>query len=187
MNNKRRTQAERRAETHGQLLESACRLFGERGYGATSLEDIAADCAVTTRPIYHYFGNKQALFAAVNEQMEGRILQALDTPAGEVLSNWRAFIALCDDPAFRQVVLIDSPAVLGRERWQHSAVTLKAMQTFSDKRSASGELPFRLEILGRMIMAAFAEAAMMVAEAEDVEPAKAEATAVIEQLFSGLN
>ena len=67
MTAKRRSQAERRAETHKLVLASACRLFGERGYAATSLDDIAVDCGVTTRPIYHYFGNKKALFAAVNE------------------------------------------------------------------------------------------------------------------------
>ena len=66
---RRRTQAERREESRQAVLDSACRLFGARGYAATSLEDIAADCGLTIRPIYHYFGNKLALFTAVNEVM----------------------------------------------------------------------------------------------------------------------
>jgi AcrR family transcriptional regulator len=37
----------------------------QHGYAATSLEQIAADAGTTIRPVYHYFGNKQALFEAV--------------------------------------------------------------------------------------------------------------------------
>ena len=40
---RRRTQAERRAETRAAVLESACRLFGSKGYAETSLEEIAAE------------------------------------------------------------------------------------------------------------------------------------------------
>ena len=57
----RRTQAQRREETQQAVLDSASRLFGEKGYAGTSLEEIAADCGLTIRPIYHYFGNKKAL------------------------------------------------------------------------------------------------------------------------------
>ncbi|MEP1470165.1 MAG: helix-turn-helix domain-containing protein [Halieaceae bacterium] len=60
-------------ESSGALLDSATRLFGEQGYHNTSLEDIAADCQLTLRPIYHYFGNKKSLFAAVNKRMEQRM------------------------------------------------------------------------------------------------------------------
>ena len=62
---KRRTQEQRRNESRQAVLDSACRLFGDKGYADTSLEEIAADCGLTIRPIYHYFGNKKALFAAV--------------------------------------------------------------------------------------------------------------------------
>ena len=77
----RRTQADRRAASRRALLESACRHFGARGYAETSLEDIAADCGLTIRPIYHYFGSKESLFAAVNARMEQRVADAI--AAGE--------------------------------------------------------------------------------------------------------
>ena len=75
---RRKTQAQRREESSKAVLESATRLFGEHGYADTSLEQIAEDCGLTIRPIYHYFGNKKALFAAVNDAMEARILEAMD-------------------------------------------------------------------------------------------------------------
>ena len=107
MTTQRRTQAQRRAETSRIVLENAIRLFGERGYGATALEDIAHACDMTTRPIFHYFGNKKALFAAVNDAMEQRILASL-----EVGLNLDAFLGLCEEPGFRRIVLVDAPNIL---------------------------------------------------------------------------
>ena len=108
---RRRTQAERRAETRAAVLESACRLFGRKGYADTSLEEIAAAAGVTIRPIYHYFGGKRELFEAVNAVMEERILASLQEGAGgsganALLAAWRAFLELCRDPEFRRVVLL---------------------------------------------------------------------------------
>ncbi len=98
----RKTQAQRRAESRNAVLESALKLFGERGYESTSLEDIAADCGLTIRPIYHYFGNKKALFAAANDVMEQRLLDSMSEEAGQAArENWSAFLDLCDDPGFR--------------------------------------------------------------------------------------
>ena len=128
---KPRMQAERRTRSCQAVLDSAVRLFGEKGYADASLEEIADDCGLTIRPIYHYFGNKKALFAAVNDVMEQRIIKSMRVDLrGEtrtdIIDNWRAYLDLCDDPAFRRIVLVDSPNVLGRERWPASAVSEKA-------------------------------------------------------------
>ena len=82
---KGRTQAERREESRQALFDSAYRLFGEKGYANCSLEEIAADCGLSIRPIYHYFGSKKSLFAAVNAAAEDRIVAgygSVDTNAG---------------------------------------------------------------------------------------------------------
>lgn len=44
------------------------------------------------------------------------------------MESWRAFLDLCIDSQFRQIVLIDEPNILGRERWLNSAVTIKVRQ-----------------------------------------------------------
>ena len=181
---KRRTQAERRAESQQAVLDSACRLFGEQGYANTSLEEIAADCGLTIRPIYHYFGNKKALFAAVNEQMERRILDLMQPGNHNALANWHGFLELCEDPAFRQVVLIDSPNILGRDRWATSPVTQKAQQDISATAKPSGKQEFRATLLNRVIMGAYAEAALAVAEAEDITMARNEAELLMSKLFT---
>lgn len=184
----RKTQAQRRAQSRQAVLQSATRLFGEKGYAATSLDEIAADCGLTIRPIYHYFGNKKALFAAVNELMEARILASMDVGEGaenraDLLARWRAYLDLCDDPAFRRIVLVDSPNILGRERWNSSAVMEKARAGLSDKRVGSS---VRETLVDRMLMGALTEAALAVAEAEDIDPARQEAESLMDQLLRAL-
>jgi AcrR family transcriptional regulator len=186
-NGKRRTQAQRRAETRQAVLDSACRLFGERGYADTSLDEIAADCGVTIRPIYHYFGNKKALFSAVNEVMEQRIMDSMrvgDNGDG-IVENWRAYLELCDDPGFRRIVLVDSPNVLGRERWATSPVSTKARASLQ-KEGGSREQQYRTALFNAVLMGAFTEAALMIAEAEDIAMAKREAENLIASLFGHL-
>ena len=185
----RRTQAERRAQSRQAVLDSALRIFGEKGYDETSLEEIAADCGLTIRPIYHYFGNKKALFAAVNDVMEQRIVDAMRVGDDGVsfAENWRAYLDLCDDPGFRRIVLIDGPNVLGRERWADSPVSNKARESFVGVSSRGEAAVFRGELLQRVLMAAFAEAALAVAEADDVEQAKTEAEALMTHLFDSLS
>lgn len=185
---KRRTQAERRAESRQAVLDSATRLFGDKGYADTSLEEIAADCGLTIRPIYHYFGNKKALFAAVNDVMEQRIIESMrldpESQGGAgFVENWRAYLNLCDDPAFRQIVLVDSPNVLGRERWANSPVSEKARESLNRSRGGR-QRHYRQALVNAVFMGAFTEAALMIAEADDLELAKREAEQLMGRLFT---
>ena len=92
-------------------------------------------------------------------------------------------MVLCDDPSFRQIVLTDSPNVLGKERWQNSAVTRKALAHF--KTTKRGEAKnYRQQIFSRMLMGAFSEAALFIAEAEDIKIAKREARQLIANMFA---
>ncbi len=187
----RRTQAERRAQSRQAVLDSAYRLFSLNGYAGTALEDIAADCGLTIRPIYHYFDNKKGLFAAVNAVAEQRIVDSMQAvteshgaPAGS--AYWRAYLDLCEDPGFRQVVLIDSPNILGRERWGNSPVSMAVRNTLVANEPGDVADQFRQALLQAVVMGAFAEAALTIAEADDIPMARAEAERLMENLFSGI-
>lgn len=186
---KQRTQAERREKTHKIVLESACLLFGEKGYANTSLEDIAQHCGVTTRPVYHYFGNKKALFAAVNDLMEERIIEAIASSldgdgSADIIQHWLEFQQVCEDPLFRRIVLIDSPNILGRERWSNGKVTTAAKKLFGIGKPKTRAERYQAELFRRIIMGAFTEAALMIAEADDRKTAKKQAEIIIRGLFS---
>src|SRR5690348_9668737 len=60
----------RREARPAELLEAAAACFGEAGYQATRVEEIASRAGVTVGTIYRYFPNKETLFAAVLD--EGR-------------------------------------------------------------------------------------------------------------------
>ena len=57
--------AEQVAQTRAALIAAGRRLFGEHGFRATSVEDLAREARVTTGALYHHFPTKTALFEAV--------------------------------------------------------------------------------------------------------------------------
>jgi AcrR family transcriptional regulator len=76
---RRRTQAQRRAETRAALLEAATRVFAERGFHASSVEEVAAGAGVTTGALYGHFASKEELFLAVFEETVAPELAAYRT------------------------------------------------------------------------------------------------------------
>jgi AcrR family transcriptional regulator len=53
--------------TSAAILDAAVKEFTERGYEGARVDNIAARAAINKRMLYHYFGNKQALYVAVLE------------------------------------------------------------------------------------------------------------------------
>lgn len=73
----RRGQAKLLAEgTRRVIVTSARKLFGTRGYGATTLEAIARDAGVAVQTVYANFGNKRAILLELLKlaQSEGQLL-----------------------------------------------------------------------------------------------------------------
>jgi TetR/AcrR family transcriptional regulator len=57
------------AGTKQAVIESAGRLFSERGFAGTSMRDIADDADVTQALIHHHFGSKDELYTAVRHRV----------------------------------------------------------------------------------------------------------------------
>jgi AcrR family transcriptional regulator len=174
---KRRTQGERREASRQAVLDSAYRLFGEKGYADCSLDEIAGDCGMTIRPIYHYFGNKKALFAAVNAAAETRIIASMASGL-----NLRGFLDLCEDPGFRRIVLVDGPNILGRARWVDSPVWTRAMELLRGASAGRHDS----DLLTRMIMGAWTEAALWLAEQDNDPAARRKVDKVMKELTEKL-
>jgi len=62
------------ASRSDQILLAAARLFSERGYGATGIDDIGAEVGVSGPAIYWHFPGKQALLAAMLTDVSERLL-----------------------------------------------------------------------------------------------------------------
>ena len=61
--------AARRAE----ILDTAGRLFAERGYAAVSASEVARRAGVTPGLLHHYFGGKRGLFVTLVERLGAQI------------------------------------------------------------------------------------------------------------------
>lgn len=184
----RRSQADRRAETQAAILKSAVRLFGEKGYSDTSLEDIASDCGISIAPIYHYFSNKKNLFLLVCNSMEEQIMNAENdsSEAHRLISSWQNFLRLCADPHFRRIVLVDAPVVLGRERIYGSKVSEWSRQRMKKRFNAEEAPDYKAELAGRMLMAALAEAGLFVGNTEHPERAAKDAEELVNNLIQAM-
>ncbi len=58
-----------------QVVDEAARLFDERGYHATSMEDIAATVGVRKPTLYHYFSSKEEILHSIHEEFIGLLLE----------------------------------------------------------------------------------------------------------------
>jgi AcrR family transcriptional regulator len=61
-------------ERRQQLLEIGRRLFAERGFEGTSIEEIAAQADVSKPVVYEHFGGKEGLYAVVVDREVERLL-----------------------------------------------------------------------------------------------------------------
>jgi hypothetical protein len=68
--------------SHEAILNAAGRLFGERGYRAVTVRDIAAEAGVSAALVMKLFASKDKLFAAV--QPDESLLTELDVPTSEL-------------------------------------------------------------------------------------------------------
>lgn len=108
----RLTASERRA----QLIEVGREVFAERGYGATSVEEIAARAKVSKPILYDHFGGKEGLYAViVDRELElilGRIVTAVSggSPRARIEQATLAYLHYVRErPLGFAVLLRDAP------------------------------------------------------------------------------
>lgn len=70
-------QAEVREFKRERVLDAALRLFFEKGYSNTTVDEVARSLGATKPFVYRYFRNKEALLVAIYERLTDRILGLL--------------------------------------------------------------------------------------------------------------
>ncbi|HEY1450824.1 MAG TPA: TetR/AcrR family transcriptional regulator [Solirubrobacteraceae bacterium] len=184
------TQNERNQATRDALIDAGRALFAERGYAEVSVGELAQHAGVSTGALYHQFGSKQDLFAAVyaatSQGVSARIVQARASgPAPSLIGDCEVYLNACADPAFHRIVLVDGPAVLGWDRVLDAAQSMvEGSFAAALERGEVAEAP--IEPLARMLAAAMKEAGVMIATAEDREAARVEAVEGARRLIAGL-
>jgi AcrR family transcriptional regulator len=77
-----RTPRPSRAERREEILEAATRVFGSKGYHASSLVDVAEQVGITHAGVLHHFGSKDKLLLAVLEYRHRTDIERLEGKPG---------------------------------------------------------------------------------------------------------
>jgi len=104
--------------TRERLLRCAEKMFAQRGYGGTSLRELAAAAGVQANTVQHHFGSKQRLYAEVlarwDEQVERLVRGVIEQPGEPHQLVERVMDALFDFfLAHRQMLALNARATLG--------------------------------------------------------------------------
>jgi AcrR family transcriptional regulator len=92
--NKPDLRARKKKETRRLILKCANALFHERGYAATTLEDIADRAGVHKQTVLRYFGSKEGIALAFRQIALQKFKTGLLDPARTVpvMEYWRSFV-----------------------------------------------------------------------------------------------
>jgi AcrR family transcriptional regulator len=182
--------------TRARIVRTAGELFGSRGYDATSIEAVLERSGVSRGALYHHFQDKQELFVAVLEAVEARIADAtvkasrgIADPVGALLAGCNAWLDISRDPAIRQVVMIDAPAVVGWQKWREIDARYGFGLLKGSLRAAAeaGRLsPALVEPLAHVLVAAVLEIALLMARTGDAPGSVKQAKAALRELIEKL-
>ena len=189
-------QIQRTEATRARLLEVARRMFVAHGYQGVPAEDLVREAGLTRGALYHHFGGKDGLFAALYEEVQREVTARIDAAADVHTDAWEALVAgchafleCCVDPEVQRIVLLDAPVVLSWEAWRavdarHGLGSLSmGLRMAHEAGAIEGD---SLEALAHLLLGAMNEAALWIARAEDPTAALREARAGLDRLLRGL-
>jgi AcrR family transcriptional regulator len=195
----RRSQAERSDATRAALVESARRLFAERGYASVGTEEIVRAAGVTRGALYHHFEGKRELFEAVYRRVEQELAERIatgalaanaDSPLTAMRAGAEMFLGACTEPDVQRIALLDGPSVLGWDLWreigaEHGLGLIEASLQAAIEAGVVARQPVRP--LAHVLMGALDEAAMLVARSEDPERMRVDVGRTLDTLLAALS
>ncbi|MEN4646876.1 MULTISPECIES: TetR/AcrR family transcriptional regulator [Pantoea] len=191
--------AKRRAETmeenRAKLITAARTAFAEKGFAAASMDELTASVGLTRGALYHNFGDKKGLLAAVVAQVDGEMAQQAKAAASGVSDAWEklvaegiAYIRMAMDAEVQRIVLRDGPAFLGDpSQWPSQNSCLEATRETITRLIDSGIMkPVDADAAAHLLNSAALNAALWVASSSEPEKALPKMIDVFTQLAGGL-
>lgn len=191
--------AKRRAETmeenRAKLIAAARTAFAEKGFAAASMDELTASVGLTRGALYHNFGDKKGLLAAIVAQVDGEMAQQAKAAASGVSDAWEklvaegiAYIRMAMDAEVQRIVLCDGPAFLGDpSQWPSQNSCLEATRETITRLIDSGIMkPVDADAAAHLLNSAALNAALWVASSSEPEKALPKMIDVFTQLAGGL-
>ena len=191
----RRTRSAMMEETRIKLIAAGRRAFAEKGFAASSMDDLTAAADLTRGALYHHFGDKKGLLAAVVAEIDGELAGRARRAGAAAGTGWAAleaqgaaYIEAALDPEVQRIVLLDGPAFLGDpSQWPSQSSCLEETRTALAALSGAGILkPVDLEAAARLLNGAALNAALWVASSDDPAGTLPKALEAFRHLASGL-
>ncbi|WP_306031002.1 TetR/AcrR family transcriptional regulator [Stappia sp. MMSF_3263] len=182
-------------ENRAKLIAAARRAFAEQGFAAASMDELTADAGLTRGALYHNFGDKKGLLAAVVAEVDGEMAagaRARGAATGEgwdgLMAEGAAYIEMALDPEVQRIVLLDGPAFLGDpSQWPSQNACLQATRQAVARLIAEGVMrPVDVDAAARLLSGAALNAALWVAASEDPRSALPRAVEAFQAMAEGL-
>ncbi|CBA28345.1 TetR/AcrR family transcriptional regulator [Cronobacter turicensis] len=182
-------------ENRAKLIAAARKAFAEKGFAAASMDELTASVGLTRGALYHNFGDKKGLLAAVVAQVDGEMAQRAKAAAAGVEDPWEtliaegvAYIQMALDEEVRRIVLLDGPAFLGDPaQWPSQNSCLDATRETVISMMARGIIkPVDADAAARLLNGAALNAALWVAASPSPEEALPKMIEVFTLLAGGL-
>ena len=152
--------------TRGRIMEAAFKEFSLRGLAGGRVDVIAQRARINKRMLYHYFGDKQGLYAAVvREKIAGRrriVAAAAATPDLDVISNiglW--FRQNCADANWIKLLAWESLQTSGNQvvaELERKELISQVLERVKDRQKAGlvrGDLPAKFLHLAKVSLTTF--------------------------------
>lgn len=155
------------------ILDSALRLFSERGYAATGVYDIARAARIEKTALYWHFGSKEGLLAAVLDRMDAEfvddVVKRVAERATDTDERLDVFVKGLRQLVAKRGHLVRLMVSVSIERSQVSGETRAAVQRIFErtrfavaagfKQALGVELP-DVDLIARLCLAYLEEAAV---------------------------
>lgn len=180
-------------QTRAKLTASARQAFARLGYAKTSMDDLTAEAGLTRGALYHHFGDKQGLLAAVVEQIDSEMDERLDAISAAASDPWqgfaqrcRAYLEMAQEAEIRRIVLQDARAVLGQRQPAEEHCIDSLSRRLQALIEAGLITPAPSQALARLINGSLVDAALWIAAAEQPGQRLQQALQALELLLRGL-
>ncbi|MDR6984327.1 AcrR family transcriptional regulator [Rheinheimera pacifica] len=166
------TRLTKMAENRDKLIASARRAFAQQGYAGASMDSLTAEAGLTRGALYHNFGDKRGLLAAVVDQIDSEMAayaKSVGAKAGDawlgLLAEGAAYIEKALDPEVQRIVLLDGPSVLGDpSQWPSQNKCLQSTRNTIEQLIKDGTLkPVDPEAAAMLLNGAALNAALWIA------------------------
>ena len=183
------------AENREKLISAARKAFAEQGYAAASMDTLTAEAGLTRGALYHNFGDKKGLLAAVVDQIDSEMAdyaKSVGAKAGDawsaLLAEGAAYIEKALDPEVQRIVLLDGPAVLGDpSQWPSQNRCLQSTRSTIEKLIENGTVKaVDPEAAAMLLNGAALNAALWLASSKDPQAMLPKTLEAFNLLASGI-